>query len=46
VALAGGVGLVAVVGPLRALRRSPPPDVAGDMAHVASGPGAEGRSTS
>jgi MFS family permease len=46
VALAGGVGLVAVVGPLLALRRSPPPAGAGDVAHVASAPGAEGRSTS
>ena len=46
VALAGGVGLVAVVVPRLALRRSPPPDVPGDVAHVASASGAEGRSTS
>jgi MFS family permease len=44
VALAGGVGLVAVVVPLLALRRSPVPAGAGDAGHVASAPGAEGRS--
>ena len=46
VALAGGLGLVAVVVPLLALRRSPPPDGAGDTAHVAPAHSAEGRSTS
>jgi MFS family permease len=46
VALAGGLGLVAVVAPLLALRRSPAPDAPGDLAHVASARGAEGRSTS
>jgi MFS family permease len=45
VALAGGIGLVAVVVPLLALRRSPAPDAAGDLAHVAPARSAEGRST-
>jgi hypothetical protein len=52
VALCGGVGLLALVGPLVALRRSPAPatppvpaqDAQGDPAHVASALGPEGRS--
>jgi MFS family permease len=44
VALAGGIGLVAVVVPLLALRRSPWPAGAGDVAHVAARGRAEGRS--
>ncbi|MFQ1000743.1 MFS transporter [Modestobacter sp. SSW1-42] len=42
VALSGAIGLVAVVVPLLALRRSSP--VVGDAAHVASGPAAGGPS--
>jgi MFS family permease len=44
VALAGGLGLLAVVVPLLALRRSPAPAAGGDVAHVASPSGTEGRS--
>jgi MFS family permease len=44
VALAGGVGLVSVVVPLLALRRSTTPAGQRDVAHVAAAPGAEGRS--
>ncbi|MCW2508423.1 MAG: Arabinose efflux permease [Modestobacter sp.] len=47
VALAGGIGLLAVVGPLLAMRRGPTaPGTRGDPAHVASGHVAEGRSVS
>jgi hypothetical protein len=49
VAVAGGVGLLAVITPLVALRRAPLPaaptgNADRDPAHVASGSGAEGRS--
>jgi MFS family permease len=44
VALSGGIGLLAVVIPLVALRRSPPPDEGGDTPHVAPPSGAGGRS--
>jgi MFS family permease len=46
VALSGGIGLLAVVVPLVALRRTASPtgaDAGGDAAHMASAPGAEGR---
>jgi MFS family permease len=46
VALAGGIGLLAVVVPLVALRRAPLPAGARDPAHVASEATAEGRSQS
>jgi len=44
VALSGAIGLVAVVVPLLSLRRSVPRPVAGDAAHVAPDPPAEGPS--
>jgi MFS family permease len=43
VALSGGIGLLAVVGPLLMFRRTRPP-AGGDPAHVAAAPQAEGRS--
>jgi MFS family permease len=51
VALSGGIGLLALIGPLMALRRSPAPApqaeaMPGDPAHVGSAGAAEGRSVS